>query len=56
VSESVRGLLWFSPVSCCCKKLAAVAQGQFGKPEEGECLPLEAVTRKLVKTEQAGKT
>jgi hypothetical protein len=28
----------------------AEAQGQFGKPEEGECQPLEAVTKSLVKT------
>jgi hypothetical protein len=28
----------------------AKARGQFGNPEEGESLPLEAVTRELVKT------
>jgi hypothetical protein len=27
----------------------AVARGQFGNPEEGECPPLEAGTRGLVK-------
>jgi hypothetical protein len=37
-------------------KLVAEAQGQFRSPEEGEILSLEAVTRKLVKTQQAEKT
>jgi hypothetical protein len=41
---------------CCCEKLVAEAQGQFGNSEEGECPPLEALTRKLVKTQQAEKT
>jgi hypothetical protein len=31
-------------------------QGQFGNPEEGEHPPLEAVTRRQVKTQQAEKT
>jgi hypothetical protein len=26
------------------------AQGQFGHPEEGECLPLEAIIRGLLET------
>jgi hypothetical protein len=43
-------------VSCCCYKLVAEAWGQFGNPEEGEHPPLEAVTRKLVKTQQTEKT
>jgi hypothetical protein len=43
-------------VSCCCEKLVAEARGQFGNPEEEERPPLEAVTRKLVKTQQAEKT
>jgi hypothetical protein len=43
-------------VSCCCEKLVAEPQGQFGKPEEGERPPLEAVTRRLVKTQQAENT
>jgi hypothetical protein len=43
-------------VSCCCEKLVAEAGGQFGNPEEGERPQLEAVTRKLVKTQQAEKT
>jgi hypothetical protein len=30
-------------VSCCCEKLVAEA-GDFGNPEEGERLPLEAAT------------
>jgi hypothetical protein len=36
----------------------AVAEtwGQFGNPEEGEITPLEAIARKLVKTQQAEKT
>jgi hypothetical protein len=38
------------------KKLVAEAQGQFGNPEEGECMPMEAVTRRLVKTQQDEKT
>jgi hypothetical protein len=40
-------------VSCCCEKLVAEARGPFGNPEEGERLPLEAVSRLLlVKTQQ----
>jgi hypothetical protein len=42
-------------VSCCCEKLVAEARGQFGNPEEVERPLLEAVTRKLVKTQQAEK-
>jgi hypothetical protein len=37
-------------------KLVAEARGQFGNPKEEELLPLERVTRKLVKTQQAEKT
>jgi hypothetical protein len=29
----------------------AEAQGQFGNPEEGECLQLEALTREPMKAE-----
>jgi hypothetical protein len=36
--------------------LLAEARRQFGKPEEGERLLLEAITRKLVKTQQVEKT
>jgi hypothetical protein len=37
--------------------VVAEARGQFGNPEEGERLPLEAATRqRLVKTLQAEKT
>jgi hypothetical protein len=36
--------------------LVAEARGEFGNPEEGESPPLEAVTRKLVKIQQAEKT
>jgi hypothetical protein len=43
-------------VSCCCQKLLAEAKKQFRNLEEGECPPLEEVTRKLVKTQQAEKT
>jgi hypothetical protein len=43
-------------VSCCCEKLVTEARGQLGNPEEGERLPLEAVTRKLVTTQLAEKT
>jgi hypothetical protein len=32
-------------VSCCCEKLVAEAQGQFGNPEEGERPQLEAATK-----------
>jgi hypothetical protein len=28
----------------------AEARGQFGNPEEGECPPLEAVAKRLIKT------
>jgi hypothetical protein len=35
--------------------MVVAAWGQFGNPEEGERQPLEAVTRKLVRTEQAEK-
>jgi hypothetical protein len=34
----------------------AEARGDFGKPEERECPLLEAVARRLVKTQQAEKT
>jgi hypothetical protein len=43
-------------VSCCCEKLIAAARGQYEIPEERERPPLEAVTRRLVKTRQAKKT
>jgi hypothetical protein len=36
--------------------VVAEAQGQFENPEEGKCPPLEAVTRRLVRTQQAKKT
>jgi hypothetical protein len=39
-----------------CEKLVAEARGQFGNPEERERPPLDAVTRRLVKTQQAEKT
>jgi hypothetical protein len=42
-------------VRCCCEQLVAETRGQFGNPEEGECPLLEAVTRILVKTQQAEK-
>jgi hypothetical protein len=32
------------------------AQGQFRKPDEGECPPMEAFTRVLVKTQHTEKT
>jgi hypothetical protein len=34
----------------------ADARGQFGNPEKGERLPLEAFTRRLVKTQKTEKT
>jgi hypothetical protein len=43
-------------VSCCCEKLGAEAGGQLGNPEEVERPPLEAITRRLEKTQQAEKT
>jgi hypothetical protein len=43
-------------VSRCCHKLVAETWGQIGNPEEGEPPPLEAVTRKLVKKQQAENT
>jgi hypothetical protein len=43
-------------VCCCCYKLVAEARGQFGNPEEGVRPLLEAVTRKLVRTQQAEET
>jgi hypothetical protein len=43
--------------TCYCGKLVAEARGQFGNPEEGECPPLEAVTRRQqVKIQQTEKT
>jgi hypothetical protein len=36
--------------------MVAVSRGQVENPEEGESPPFEAVTRKLVKTQQAEKT
>jgi hypothetical protein len=35
-------------LSCCCEKLVAEAQGQFGNPEEGERPPLEAATKQRI--------
>jgi hypothetical protein len=32
----------------------AEAQGQFGNPQEAECLPMEVVTRTLVKAMDDG--
>jgi hypothetical protein len=43
-------------VTCCCENMVAEARGKFGNPEEGECLPLEAVTRRMVKRQQAEKS
>jgi hypothetical protein len=43
-------------MSCCCDQLVAEARGQFGNPEEGEPTALEAVTRKLAKTQEVEKT
>jgi hypothetical protein len=34
----------------CCKRTVADTGRQFGNPEEGELLLLEAVTRRLVKS------
>jgi hypothetical protein len=42
-------------VSCCREKLVAEAGEQFGNTEEGECPPLEDVTIRVVKTQQAEK-
>jgi hypothetical protein len=54
VSELVKGLLRFSV--CELLLLEAGSWGwYFRNPEEGERLPLEAVTGKLVKTQQAEK-
>jgi hypothetical protein len=39
-----------------CERLIAEARGQLRNPEEVVCLLLEAMTRKLVKTQQAEKT
>jgi hypothetical protein len=43
-------------VSCCCSKLVAEAGDSSGNPEEGECPPLQAVIRRLVKIQKAEKT
>jgi hypothetical protein len=44
-------------VSCFCLMLVAEGRERFGNPEEGQGLPLEAVTRqRLVKTQQTEKT
>jgi hypothetical protein len=43
-------------VSCCCLKLVVKTWGQFENPNEGEHSLLKAVTRRLVKTQQAEKT
>jgi hypothetical protein len=43
-------------VSCCSEKLVAEDGGQFVNPEEGERPLLEAITRRLVKVQQAEKT
>jgi hypothetical protein len=52
VSERERGSLRFTR----CELLVAEAREQFGNPEEGKRLPLEEVTRRLVKTQQTEKT
>jgi hypothetical protein len=39
-----------------CEKLVAEARGYFGNPEQTELPPLEAATRRLVKTQQAEET
>jgi hypothetical protein len=36
--------------------LVAEAQGQFENPEEGERLPVGAITEEMVNTQQAEKT
>jgi hypothetical protein len=55
-SELVRGLLGFSYCELLQREAGSWDRGQFGNAEEGERPPLEAVTRRLVKTEQAVKT
>jgi hypothetical protein len=57
VSESELQDCWGSDiVSCCCEKLVAEARGPLANPEEGERPPLEAVTRRRMRTQQAEKT
>jgi hypothetical protein len=43
-------------MSCSCEKLVAEVGDSSRNPEEGERPQLEAVTRKLVKTQQDEKT
>jgi hypothetical protein len=43
-------------VNYCSEKLVVEAWGLFGNPEEGERPQLEAVARKLVKTQEVEKT
>jgi hypothetical protein len=37
-------------VGCCCEKVVAEVRGEYGNPEQGEHMPLEAATKqRLVK-------
>jgi hypothetical protein len=56
VSKLVRGLLWSSPGELLLLLSGNGGREPFGKPDDEERPPLEAVTRRLVKTQQAEKT
>jgi hypothetical protein len=58
--KSISGSLWWEVISGKIFEteliiVVAEAWEQFGIPEEGECLLLEAVTRGMVKTELSEK-
>jgi hypothetical protein len=52
----VRAPLQFSPCELLLLEAGSLGRGTVWEAEEGECLLLEAVTRKLVKKQQAEKT
>jgi hypothetical protein len=57
VSELLEECCGTLVVSRCCRKLVAEARGQVGNRDEGECPPLEDVTRqRLMKIYQPEKT
>jgi hypothetical protein len=54
--SNLKNCLYLSPCELLMLEAGSVARRQFGNPEEGECQPMEAVTKRLVKTQQVEKT
>jgi hypothetical protein len=55
VNESVKEVLRFSR-ELLLLEAGSLGRGQFRNLDEGECPPLEAVTRRLMKMQQAEET